>query len=669
VLALAAATLIAAAGAVTSHVAGTTGARPDLAGPIAAQSATQPTPTSVCAATRGIRCYAPAQFEKAYDLAGLHGAGIDGSGETIAIVDSFGSPTVANDLHQFDQTFGQANPYGIAPDPEILQDPKLTIITPAGPPPAYDPTSSDMAGWAEETSLDVQWAHVMAPKANILLVETPTSETEGVQGFPEIVTAENYVIDNHLAGVITQSFGATEETFPNQQSLLNLRSAFVNAQKNDVTVLGSSGDEGSTDWELNGEDLYPMQVNSWPSSDPLVTSVGGTKMNLDDAGNRLSPDVVWNDTDVGRQAAGGGGLSAVFSRPDFQNGVKSVVGGARGTPDISLNAAVNGGVWVYLGFAGPGLNPASPWHIFGGTSAASPEFSGVVAMAEQVAGQQLGDINGALYKIPYGGGLVDVTSGNNDIGPFVNSDGNTYHVPGFDAGPGYDLASGLGTIDAGRFVPSLAALASCAGGPAGPGQNGQGQNGQGQDGPGNGGPGCGPGPHGHNVDCSSAMSFAAVTGDLHVRRGATCSLTSSAVDGNVMVDNGATLTLNGVTVAGDVHAGGGTTITGSTVIEGNAELANGGTGAPNVVCGSTIQGNLDVHNNRSTTWIGTSPSCTAGNTIGHDLNVHDNNVSGGPSASVSDNTVGHNLDCHGNNPPPTGSGNTAARKSGQCATF
>src|SRR5207237_3782616 len=115
-------------------------------------------------------------------------------------------------------------------------------------------------------------------------VETPVSETEGVQGFPEIVAAENYVIDHHLANVISQSFGATEPTFPTRQSLLDLRSAFVNANKNDVTVLGASGDEGSTDFESNLQDLYPFQVNSWPSSDPLVTSIGGTKLTLDDAG-------------------------------------------------------------------------------------------------------------------------------------------------------------------------------------------------------------------------------------------------------------------------------------------------------------------------------------------------------------------------------------------------
>jgi len=450
-------------------------ARPFVVGHIAASARVAPLSTSNCIATIGIRCYSPGQFERAYNLAALRAFGINGAGQTIAIVDSFGSPTIAADLHAFDQTF--SNPpagSGIPADPAIGIDPQLTIIQPAGPVPPFDPTNDDMVGWAQETTLDVEWAHVMAPRAKILLVETPVSETEGVQGFPEIVKAENYVIDNHLASVISQSFGATEETFPNQQALLALRSAFKNAQRHNVTVLGASGDEGPTDYQLNLEDLYTMQVNSWPSSDPLVTSVGGTQMNLDDQGNHLSPDVVWNDSAVGIQAAGGGGPSHVFDRPDFQDGVRSVVGHARGTPDISLNAAVDGGVWVYYTFVGP----TSPYHIFGGTSAATPEFAGIVAMADQVARQWLGWLNGALYKLANGNGygngyaygygngkrnqdsgVVDVTQGNNDIGPFVNSDGQTYHVPGYAAGPGYDLASGLGTIDAATFVPALARAA------------------------------------------------------------------------------------------------------------------------------------------------------------------------------------------------------------------
>jgi subtilase family serine protease len=396
---------------------------------------TFPPTTSYCLANFGIHCYQPAQLTKAYNLDSLHAAGITGFGRTIVIVDAFGSPTIRNDLQVFDQTFG-------LPDP-----PSLTIIQPAGPVPAFDPTNSDMVGWATETTLDVEWAHVFAPGANILLVETPVSETEGVQGFPEIVTAENFVIDNELGDVISQSFGATEETFPSPASIFGLRSSFKNAADHKVTVLGASGDTGATDFELNLSDLYPMRVNSWPSSDPLVTSVGGTMLTLDDLGNRLAPDVVWNDG----YGAGGGGVSAVFDRPEFQDRVKNIVGGHRGTPDISLSASVDGSVVLYYSFVPTRVG----YHLVGGTSEAAPEFAGIVAMADQLADRRLGKLGERLYDL-HGRGIVDITQGNNSFGPFTNSDGNTYTVQGYNAGPGYDLASGLGTIDGARLVRALA---------------------------------------------------------------------------------------------------------------------------------------------------------------------------------------------------------------------
>jgi hypothetical protein len=627
--------VIALAGGAAAHRSAV--ARPLLVQVPQAKARVSPLPTSQCVATIGIHCYSPGQFEKAYNLAGLHAAGIDGRGETIAIVDSFGSPTIQNDLHAFDQAF--ANPpagSGIPADPAIAQDPNLTIIAPAGAIPPFDSSNDDMVGWAEETTLDVEWAHVMAPKADILLVETPVSETEGVTGFPEIVKAENYVIDRHLANVISQSFGATEETFPNTQIPQSLRTAFENAQTKNVTVLGASGDTGSTDFELNLEDLYPMQVNSWPSSDPLVTSIGGTQMVLDDAGNRLSPDVVWNDG----FGAGGGGVSHVFPRPFFQNQDSSVLGDARGTPDISLNAAVDGGVWVYYTF----ITPTSPFHIFGGTSAATPEFSGIVAMADQVAGQSLGDINKELYSIPYGGGLVDVTSGNNDIGEFTNSDGKTYHVPGFDALVGYDLASGLGTVDPARFVP---ALATAGGGGV------------------------------NNRSCTGALSFASVHGDLRVPRGSSCTLTDSAIGGDVTVNPGGSLTLNGVTISGNLQSQGagvsiGQDASGEPSIVGqNVDLENAPAGTSIVVCGSTISGNLNVRNNNAPSTIGVSGACQAGNSVSGSVQVLNNKVAGSsPSATIAGNTIGQNLDCQKNTPAPTGSGNTVGgSKSGQCAAF
>src|ERR1700733_2450280 len=246
-----AAAAIAATGVVAT---GAAVAEPLHIDPAGGRTLATPPTTAYCLANLGIHCYQPSQLENAYNVNGLHTSGITGKGETIVIVDSFGSPTIANDLHVFDQTFG-------LPDP-----PSLTIRQDAGPVPAFDPNNSDMDGWADETTLDVEWSHVFAPGANILLEETPVSETEGVQGFPEIVEAENFVINHHLGDVISQSFGATEQTFPSRQSLLNLRSAYENAARHGVTVLASSGDDGATNAELNGSDLFPFPVVGWPSS-------------------------------------------------------------------------------------------------------------------------------------------------------------------------------------------------------------------------------------------------------------------------------------------------------------------------------------------------------------------------------------------------------------------
>ena len=402
-----------------------------------------PPSTADCVVSAGIPCYAPFQLQQAYDLKPLYARGLTGRGRTIVLVDAFGSPTVKADLKKFDTDFG-------LPDP-----PRFDIIQPAGAVPPFDPTDPDMAGWAEETSLDVQWAHSIAPGANLLLVETPVSETEGVQGFPQIVMAENYVINHNLGDVISQSFGATENTFPSVGSLLKLRSAYFNAYFHRVTVLGSSGDTGPTDYMLNGTDLYTHRVNSWPSSDPLVTSVGGTQLHLDAQGNRTAPDNVWNDQALfGTAAAGGGGLSQVFARPQYQDGVRRVVDGRRGTPDISMSAAVDGGVLVYIGFTGgDGITPG--YYIFGGTSEASPEFAGIVAIAGQYAHHRLGLLNPKLYELAghHAPGIADITLGSNTV--TFTQNGQTYTVPGFQAVSGYDLSSGLGTVDANHLVPEL----------------------------------------------------------------------------------------------------------------------------------------------------------------------------------------------------------------------
>jgi subtilase family serine protease len=414
---------------------------PDLGNPIGNTKLTtagSPPSTSQCLAQIGISCYSPLQYRVAYDLNPLYARGITGAGKTIVIVDSFGSPTIQHDLDVFDAQWG-------------LPATNVAVVK-SGDVAPFDPTNPTMINWAQETTLDVEYAHSIAPGARIVLAETPVAETEGTTGLPEMMNAEKSLIDQGIGDVISQSFGATENTFPgfdqgDYSSLLSLRYAFKDAAAHHVTVLASSGDAGATDYEADGSTLYPYPVNSWPSSDPLVTSVGGTQLKLDDAGNRLSPDVVWNDG----YGAGGGGLSAVFSRPLYQIGVTGIVDHKRGTPDISMSAAVNGGALVYYSFDPTHVG----WHIFGGTSEASPIFSGVVVLADQYAHHDLGLINPALYALGAlsrvgvpGTGIVDVTSGDNSFGG----------VTGYPATKGYDLASGWGTIDAAKFVPALARI-------------------------------------------------------------------------------------------------------------------------------------------------------------------------------------------------------------------
>jgi len=455
--AVAAASLLLAA-AVTGTTAGQAAGSdvtisPDAIHAVNRVLATPPT-TPLCEQRYHIACYRPAQIQQAYNLPRLYRQGVTGRGQTIIIVDSFGSPTVARDLATFDRAARLPAP------------PSLKIIQPAGRVPAYRRTSN-REGWAGETDLDVEYAHTIAPGASILLVETPTSENEGTTGFPQIVAAEKYVISHHLGGVISQSFSATEQTFPSRRSLLSLRGAYIDAARHGVTVLAASGDSGPADDTFNQVSYYLHPVTSWPDSDPLVTGVGGVQLHLNAAGDNVKPPTVWNDTynvatnefvdgDAGpNPLAGGGGRSVIFARPPYQNGVRDVVGHDRGVPDISMSAACNGAADMYQSFPG---QPAG-WYPTCGTSEATPEFAGIVALAEQVAGHPLGVVNPYLYQLSarHAPGIVDVVTGDSTVS--FRQGGKRHTVAGYQARRGYDLASGVGTVNALEFVRELAQLA------------------------------------------------------------------------------------------------------------------------------------------------------------------------------------------------------------------
>lgn len=392
------------------------------------------------------RCFNPTAEENSYNVTQLFKQGHMGQGETIAIVDSFGSETIRHDLRVFNNAFGLPHMCGEegmesscpagAPSFTELQQGKVNTNA---PPPGSNGTGQEAHNlWALEVALDVQWAHSMAPMANILLVTTPTAETLGVQGFPDFMKAEETVVNNHMASVISQSFGSAEEAFASTQSLLNLRDAFVAAQANKVTVLASSGDGGSANilkTPVKNPTTIPFPTVGWPASDPLVTAVGGTyectDANLGLTVDNVSPPVNCHVTPAVREIGwigSGGGFSHVFSAPSFQGTLPpgSTPGnGMRGVPDVALQASSRTGVLIYS------TNPVVStnvhdlgWFVIGGTSSSSPQWAGLIAVANEMNGHHsLGYINPALYAIAnsanYAADFFDVTRGNNQADPSV----------------------------------------------------------------------------------------------------------------------------------------------------------------------------------------------------------------------------------------------------------
>jgi subtilase family serine protease len=417
----------------------------------------------------------------------LYSAGFDGHGITIAIVDSYGSDTMAHDLHVYDQAWGlpaMCGEEGVTCTPGMPTFSTLSLegspATKAPPPTSKGTGQEDKSAWALEVALDVESAHAMAPGANILLVTTPTAETLGVQGLPQMMNAEQYVVDHHLAQVITQSFGTAEEAFGSQQSLLNLRHAFVSAAANHVTVLASSGDGGSANVRKspvagpNAQPTFPFPTVGWPASDPLVTGVGGTYLCTDATAtsgrilDNVHPPVNCQAPNTKEEVGwigSGGGFSHVFARPDYQSvlpaGSTPIPATTRGVPDVALQASARTGQLIYLSLPPDGQSglicgssPCSTgWYDVGGTSASSPQWAALVAVADQINGSGLGFINPALYKLTnnpgvYASDFFDVTTGNNQADP---------SVLGFPATTGWDPVTGLGTPNASTLLPALVA--------------------------------------------------------------------------------------------------------------------------------------------------------------------------------------------------------------------
>ena len=371
----------------------------------------------------------------------LYKAGLTGRGKTIVLVDSYGSPTIherSGDVRSGDRPAGSA----VAADHHAGRN----------HPPPYDQTNYDMGNWGFETSLDVEYSHAMAPGANILLVETPVDETLGVQGFPQMIEAENYVIDHHLGDVISQSFGATEQTFPSHVGRsMSLRSAYFNALLHRVTVLASSGDGGATDDSAYNPSNGAVELLHVPRRGLAVQRPAG------DVGRRnpAAPRPQWQPHRARQRLERHGVVRrsrrrrrrrlqrvqpAVLSR----TAVGEVVGSARGSARRVASARrSNGGVDVYLGYTNTACRDQHP----AGTSSAGrarprPLFSGIVAhrrsgrpprprMAEP-------DALRARRRFPRSP-ITDITLGNNSVAGIQQlppDAGTPFSVTGFNTTTG-----------------------------------------------------------------------------------------------------------------------------------------------------------------------------------------------------------------------------------------
>jgi subtilase family serine protease len=391
-----------------------------------------------CEAVFQIDCFVPDQVEAAYNLPALYSRGTTGKGQTIVVVDAFGSPTIADDLLQFDQNLG-------------LGTPALRIVQ-VGHVPTFNSGNGDMVGWAAETTLDVEYAHAGAPAAKIVLVEVAKEDLQ------HLVLAVRYAVQHKLGSVISLSWGAPEQALG--RDFVNAYSSiFSQAASSHITIVASSGDSGASGQNDNG-DFYRHPVALWPATSPFVTAVGGTRLNLNASGARNGLDTAWNDTyssavnnfffgnDGPNPLATGGGKSAYYGRPGYQSGVRSITGSQRGIPDISMSASCSVAVSVFETFTGG----QGGWTASCGTSESAPMFAAIVALADQVAGHRLGPVNPALYALAakHAPGIVAVASGNNT----VSFPGGKVH--GYSVRHGYNLVTGLGTVNGKYLVPELA---------------------------------------------------------------------------------------------------------------------------------------------------------------------------------------------------------------------
>lgn len=401
----------------------------------------------------GSHFLSPSDFATIYNLNMLYASGLDGRGQSIVVV---GQTNIdLNDIHAFRTASGLPQ-----------NDPKVVLV-PGSTNPGI--VKDDLG----EADLDLEWAGAVAPNAQLIFV-TSTNVLDSLQ----------YAIDQNLAPVASMSYGSCEQNFTSQDiSLLSALGQQANAQG--MTILAASGDSGAADCELQTSTLATqgLAVDA-PASLPYVTGLGGTEFqesgtswsssNSTTFGSALSyiPETAWNDTTVSKTlSAGGGGRSMYFPKPDWQAALGVPDDSARDVPDVSFNASGehDGYLMCSSGSCVNGFRSSSgSLFVAGGTSAAAPTFAGVIALINQKTGTAQGNINPVLYSLASTApsAFHDVASGGNQVPCLVA----TPNCPnggsiGYSAGPGYDQATGLGSVDVMNLIAAWPMPQTTAPGP------------------------------------------------------------------------------------------------------------------------------------------------------------------------------------------------------------
>jgi MYXO-CTERM domain-containing protein len=417
---------------------------------------------------------APGDFATIYHAGALYAAGIDGAGAKIGIVGAtFYTP---GDISTFRTLTGLA--------PIDLQD---VFVPGTGSAAFVDPNAIG------EAELDIELASAVARGAQIVYVHTGGAAGTGIRD------ALQHAIDNQVADIVSVSWGGCEKTF-SAAGVTALQDLGDQANAQGMTLVAASGDSGAAGCDHWGSAVATKgPAVLLPSTLPQVTAVGGTMFD-EGAGNPWSatngpnlgsatayiPEKAWNDTAaLGGLWAGGGGVSTLFPKPAWQVGAGVPADGKRDVPDVSLDASGNHDAMVVY-YTPPAGTNGSGFYFVAGTSAAAPSFAGILALVEQATGSgPLGNVNPMLYALAahVPAAFHDVTSGDNIVPCKAGTTGCPAAPPyqyGHSAGPGYDLATGLGSVDALAFVNgwvSCAASACGAGGSGGGGSTSSGAGG------------------------------------------------------------------------------------------------------------------------------------------------------------------------------------------------